>query len=316
MAAFGPFAPFGVLTFGAQISPAQVAYDGMVESLKGGYDMTEGTHKEASTYARALAIASDRAVVKHAKNQRRPKRVVEMLAAQERQYRLSPAAGDSEEDRRGVLAARKLISRGSKPEAINQALTSLLGDRFVTLRVFTNAEMSTFPASPGSVGAWDDPATLGKFFRLLTDVSFVGVPVTFSYEPLLADGSRMEVGDALAFEVENPSLAEAATITSVDHTVTPLRATATFVRAHGAQSCVRSHAPLWSSTKRSYLVVVSDTASIDDPTIRKINALMDRIVRATSTWSIIRASSGTTIGPFTVGVSPLGAVPLGTLSIP
>lgn len=316
MAGFGPFSPFGILACGAQPSPAQAAYDGMTASLQGAYDMTEGTHKEASTYARAIAIAGDRAVVKHAKNQRRPKRVVEMLAAQERQYRLSPAATDSTDDRRGELGARKLISRGSRAESINAALASLLGSKFIALRAFTTAEMATFPASPGAVGAWDDPTTLGKYFRLLSNVSFTGVGVTFTYEPLLNDGSRAEVGDILAVEVENVSMAEAVTITATDHTLTPLQATATFARAHGAGATVRSHAPVWTSTKRSYLVVVSDAASVDDPTIRKINALMGRIVRCASTWAIVKASSLTTLGPFTVGVSPVGSVPIGTISIP
>jgi hypothetical protein len=309
MGELGALAPFGLLTFGAEPSRAEPHYRSMENSVRDAWDVSEGTHVEASIYARSIALAAARATLRHALDQRRPMLAVEMLSALEDTFGVTPTPGESDDARRRDVAARKLIARGSAPAALAAALSTLLGNDFV--KVVTSPR-ATFPTSPGDVGAWDDPAVPPRLFVLTSSVSSTG-PVTFSYASQLGDSARLHVGDRMAVQIENPLLAEAVTITAADEAAST--ATATFTHAHDLGASVRSHAPLWTSTQRHLVVIVSASAANDALTRARIDALMTRLVRATTTWSIAQASGPTTLGPFTVGVSPIGSVPIGTVTI-
>lgn len=319
MGAFGAFAPFGLLQFGDVESPAERMHRSMLATVSKAFSVEEGTHVEASAYARALAFASARATLRHAFEQRRPMRAVEMLRALERLYGLSPLPSDTQDARRRAVASRKRISRGSRSESIRNALLTLLGDDFIDLYVVdvgaapyaTFVADHTYPSAPANVGAWDAPDTFAKFFRLLEPIVIVGAPVTFEYENVLGDGQEIGVGERLAVQPENDLLAEAVTITAVASS--PLRATATFTKAHDEGAIVRSHAPYWASWRRHFTVIVSAAVAADEGTRSRIDALMERLVRATTTWSIAEESAPSTIGPFNLGSSRLGCVPLGTL---
>jgi hypothetical protein len=68
---------------------------------------------------------------------------------------------------------------------------------------------------------------------------------------------------------------------------------ATFNNPHSAGALASNMAyPYWLSTKRFNLVVLEATAAADPETRRKINELLDRMVRAVSTWAIVQEDPG------------------------
>ena len=97
MAHFGPFAPCGLLTFGAQEPTSKAIYDTLIDAQKAAFDVSEGTHVEASCYARALAIASVRASLDHANAQRHPIKAVELLEEHEERFGVVPTPGQRDD---------------------------------------------------------------------------------------------------------------------------------------------------------------------------------------------------------------------------
>ena len=313
MSGFGAFSPFGLLQFGSTESFAEPIYRSMKGNVDGGLLVEEGGHTEASIYARAIACGSVRVTVRHGFSQRRPKRAVEFLPALERQFGLVPGRDESLDERRAAVAARKRIARGSRRENLENSLRTLLGAAYVGLRVEPAATTpGLFPASPGNVGAWDSPVTLARFFRLVDAVSFI-TTATVRYENVLADGALVGVGERFCVEPENASNAEAVTVLAAT-TTAPFTMTAAFTRSHDVGGIFRSHAPAWQSFRRSVTVVVTHPAALDAAVRRRIDALMRRIVRGTTIWSIAYPSATATLGPFTVGSSEIGLVPIGVVT--
>lgn len=312
MAAFGDLAPFGLLAFGSTPSTAEPIYASMVDGVKGGFSVAQGGHVEACIYADALAFAAARMTVRHGFDQRRPMRAVEFLPAHERTYGLAPGPYETLHQRRLNVAVRKKISRGSRREHMENLLSTMLGNKFVALVTETGTP-STHPASPGDVGAWDAPSTLPLFFRILSPIAVVGsAAVAFTYENILGDGARMTPLMRLCVEPEKQSRTEAVTITSAPETG-PLVAVATFLKSHDAGCIARSHAPVWQSSQRNFLVVLTSSAATDPLVIRRVDELMRRLVRGTSRWAIAVESSPGTLGPYTIGLSPIGVTPVGTI---
>jgi hypothetical protein len=305
---FGALAPFGLLTFGGKPSPAEAAYRSMAASVRA-FDVTEGTHVDGKLYATAIAIGSVRATLRHARNQRHPLLAVEMLPALERNFGLAPTLAASDGQRRREVAARKLIVRGSSHPALATALRVLLGDDYVDL---VSLDGDAYPTDPTTTGAWQRPEVPSRFFTLLAGASTT--TATFPYASLLGDGANLEVGDVVSVEPERFSRTEAVTITAVNNAATPKLATAAFVRTHDPGASIRTHAPAWQSTKRRFIVVVRPAAAVDNETRRRIDRLMQRVVRATTQWSVALESAPHQLGPFTVGQSPIGAVPIGIVS--
>lgn len=312
MPAFGALAPFGLIQFGATPTVAESIYVSLRAGVAEAFTRAdEDDHTAGTNYARALALASAHATIRHGFGQRRPRRTVEFLPALERLYGLSPMPSESEEERRRVVASRKLISRGSRRESIEAALTTLLGAAFIGLR--TEPQGTTpglFPASPATAGAWDAPNGLARFYKLNDAISLPsGTAQTFGYTNILGDGARILPGDILSLEPENIVSAQAITILSAS-TSGPTTASAIITKSHDAGAILRSHAPVWISMRRSMIVVVTPAAAQSRVTRSKIDALMRRLVRGTTIWSI---ASG--LGPFTVGSSQIGMVPIGVITI-
>ena len=157
MAHFGLYAPFGLLTCGTQETDVGPIYNTMIDAQKGAFAMTGSSHVEASALARAFAIASCRALLRNANAQRHPSKAAELLPVHERRYGVIPTPSQSDEDRRAVVTARKIISGGPKRSSLQAALRALLGTDFIALRTVKQSEATTLPASPGLEGAFGDP---------------------------------------------------------------------------------------------------------------------------------------------------------------
>lgn len=314
MPAFGDLAPFGLLEFGAGETDATKVYTSLVDSVRGAFDVSTGTHVEASAYARAIAIATSRAILRHGRDQKHATRAVEMLPALERAYGLIPQAGQSDEDRRNAVAARMLLTRGNRREAIESALTSLLGANFVALRVVKPAELAVWPSSPGNYGTFEAPSRAQKTFVLTSAIAVTGSPVSFSYAHIGADdGTRVLAGERYTFELENPFESESVVISAA--VPASKTATATFVRAKDNGASVCSYAPILTSNQRTLIVALKSSAARDPVVRRKVDDLLRRMARASTRWAIVEETTSLHAGPWVLGTSRLGVTPIGTSAL-
>jgi hypothetical protein len=175
------------------------------------------------------------------------------------------------------------------------------------------------PTAHGSVahftgGAWvSDGQTYATCFYVNTTlrVGYAPIEPTQVQTPLAA-------GDVMTVQLENLGLAEKVTIVSVGVDAIGAFFRTVFANAHdiGASGIVGS-VPVWTSTQRSALIVVTSIAALSADKVRRINDLMGRIARGVSVWSVAQPTTpgATTMGPFTLGASPLGAVTLASVTI-
>ena len=323
MPLFSCFSPFGNLEFSSRPSVCQRVYESMAASLGGQYDLTVGGHNEATLYARARELSRGIQAQRRAGNNANPLKCVELLPLQETGYGLVPNERDGVLARQQALAARMLLSRGARRESIESQLRALLGSNFIELRGPAAGEVVTWPTSPSAgPGTFlrPDGALPPKFFTFLSPVATTGTAVTVYYQQLdpSQTQSPLAAGDVMVAQLEVLGLAEKVTVASVGTDSTGAYFTATFQSSHdlGCTGIVGS-VPVWLSTQRVTLVVVAATAALDAETHRKIDDIMARCERGVSQWAVVQPSSpgATTAGPFTLNVSPLGIVPIGTLTL-
>lgn len=310
MSQFGAFSPFGILDFGGALSKSEMSYLAMRDAMKS-FDLTEGTHLESSLYAKSIAFGAARAVLRHAIGQRNPAKAVEMLPALERTYQASPLPTDSDDQRRRNVSAAMALQKGSRPEAIETALTNLLGSDLISVRELLVGEQTITPTSPGSVGAFGDPNALHVPFRIDSPITVTGSPLTFKYSDLSGGAGALFAGQAVCFQAENSGLSENVTIsgTSVAEDGS-LYATATFTKSHDVGGTIMSYAPVLTSTMRRLIVVVTSAVARDYAKRERINRLMQRALRSTTTFAVYEVASGGT-GPWIVGVGVVGVTILG-----
>lgn len=293
---FSAFNGFGLAQFTGDEPMAEGVYRALNAATGGGtaFDVSEGTDMEATNFADAIAIACARRSLERAKLNIAPETATEKLPQHEAAFVVSPPMGATIAERRAVLAARNLVSRGSRYEAIHAALSIALGEDFVDIYVTPIAETEKWPTTiggaPGLYSRIDVPA---KTLRLLEcvapDFGVSGV-VTVPYEnwdTSLADELVVK-GDRFVVECEIPGGAEVVTITDATGSGATRTLTATFTKPHpiGASATSRQ-TPMQLSTRRHILVVLKKVAARDYLTRRKVHDIMHATVRGVSTWSIV-----------------------------
>lgn len=322
------FTPFGMLDFSSEPSEGERIYDAMVAAYTDSRDgrqaiaICPGTWQEAKVYATAMAIAAARLTLRGAGNELRGETSYALLEAHEWKYSLAPSPTDTVPQRRAALAAKQKLARGPRREAVEEALRAILGDNLIKYRPITVEEAATFDPSTGP-GVFGRADTVDRVVRCKAPIA--GPPgasfeATVPYENW--DVSEPEVvlrkDDRLCVQPENFGLAERVTVTSVAGTGPDRTFTATFTKSHDENcSATAGLLPLWTSTKRFVLIVVASVAALDAETVRRIDELMARVSRACTWWAVVQPSSAgaATAGPFILNVSPLGAVPVGTVTI-
>lgn len=139
-------------------------------------------------------------------------------------------------------------------------------------------------------------------------------------------------GDVVVVDAGNTKRMEPVQVVAVANTppagsnTTPgyLYFAAVFQNAHDVGAAMTTgNVPYWWSTQRTNLVVLSAAASVDQPTRRRVDALMAKVLRGVSTWAIVAADlnppgpppvTGAS-GPLSAG-SPMGASPVGQITFP
>jgi hypothetical protein len=243
-----------------------------------------------------------------------------LLPAHEASFGIVPPRGASLASRQEKAGQRNRVLRGSRPEALQEALADILGDDLLAIRVLTRAESEQWPTSitDDGPGLYSDPRKPLKFVRLLDPVAgaldgVTLVELTLPYENWDTSDTAVTLarGELLLVEPEIPDAAEVVEILSAETVDGVKTFTAEFLRAHNFECAATTRpTPIRTSTKRHYLIVVSESASIDAVIRKQVNDQMQRMVRGVSTWNIVQPSDPITrtIGPFELNNSRLGVV--------
>lgn len=300
MPRFSAFTAFGFLRFSAADSRAKDVYQTLARAIgkDDAFSLEEGTETEAEIYADAMTIAAASVTLDRVEKNIHPETAYEKLPAHERAFDVIPGRDATIAQRRAVLAAKNLIPRGSRPEAIDAAMRALLGDKFVTVHVTPvgSALETKWPATDGaSPGLYSSPEYSAKTIRLLDPVA-----PDFSVSPLVTvpygnwDSSQPEdilvVGEKMVVECEIPGAAEVVTVLESSAGVNggPRTFRASFTKAHGEGcSATTRPTPMQLTTAHHILVVLKRAAALSADTRREVNELMRRIARGVWTWSIV-----------------------------
>lgn len=318
------FTPIGLLRLQSTPSEGQKVYDALVASLgKPGenYTVTAGTREDAWCYATAIELGLAHLTLIHAGRQIDPSCVYEYLADREAEWQIVPEPDATLLERRAVLASRMLLPRGARRGAVVDALAKLLGADFIFYRTTKPSEIATWPVALGDQPMLlATPAVPFKLYQLAQPISFgLGSPQFVSYGTLrdALVQPPLRVGDTLVVNPEDIGRAETVTVTGLMSG----KFQATFTNPHNPGSTLSTSPwPAWASTQRVDLVVTSATAAVDPTKRKQIGELLERILRGVSVWQVGAVTGGGpfggTAGPFKVGVSPIGATPLGLIAFP
>lgn len=125
-------------------------------------------------------------------------------------------------------------------------------------------------------------------------------------------------GDDLCVQSENLGLAERVRILSVTGTGDARSLRASFENAHDVgASATTGPTPMWTSDAGHLLVVVTHEAAVNAELVGQVDELLTRRTKSGTTWSIVEPTTpgASTIGPFTLDTSPLGAVTIASAPI-
>lgn len=292
------------------------------------YSTEEGTRMRAFCYAQAMHAARVRYTLEHAGFQLDPLKVTEMLPLREEEYGLIPGFNDSIDERRAALAARLLAPKGGWYNNIKNALLTLLGDSFVQYAPTTVGQAEVTPLLCG-----DQPMNLisnqrlPKLIRLTPMISTgLGTPQWLRYqvvelEPIpdqrtpTLPPQNLLVGETLVVDPGHNVLHERCEVLDLRELVPgDPEILLEITKPHAAGTLATNYFyPFWRSTKRYNIAVLEASAAATPETRRKVNELLEKMVRVVSTWSIAQEDPGNPLhtGVFVVGSSRLGTQTLG-----
>jgi hypothetical protein len=304
---FSAFASFGALRFSSRKPHGQLIYEQMVADLGDGenYSLDFDSLAAARLYANAMTFARAKYALERAGSQFRPSRALELLPALEDEYGIVPSPDATISERRSELAVAMRIARGASRVNIEEILTELLGDDFVSYETIDASDAVVNTADPSDVGVYVKPGTERSVYRTTQSVLTTGSPVTIGYEFVTGANETLQAGDIIIIDPGNYGRVEAVTISSVDDEDSTL--TATFANPHnsGVVMATGRHPHLVSS-KLHNLFVLSEEAMASARTRTKANRAIRRLLRGVCTWSLTDGS-----GPFKVGVGKLGVTTIG-----
>lgn len=322
---FSAFAPFGMWAFSSKPTHAESFYRAMVASMgnvpgsseaKGTISTAPGTRMEAKIYADSMTLARGRYVLEHAGAQVLPEQLTEMLPVRESELKIVPGFRETTDERRDTVAARLLLARGAAKVEVENALETLLADDFLLYRPTPIAEAVQWPAALGDQPqSLQLPTVARKLIRLTAPISVgLGAPQFVAWEFVDPDNQTpLLIGDELVVDTGNLTVAEKVTILDLDLNFIY----ATFNNPHPIGAiCTTAPFPIWTSTKRLNLIVLTGPAAADADTRRRVDEQLRRQLRGPSTWAIAGESSpgSSTVGPFTVAGGMIGVTTIGLIA--
>jgi hypothetical protein len=312
------FSPFGMLEFSSKPPRAQSIYESLVSMHGGNFDDNFSGPLNAEWYAHAMAIGAARDTLERAENQADPDTVHEMLPVQESMYGLAPGPYDSADTRRATLKSRYLLMQRPTIPVVTQVLRLLCGDDFLAWVPNTSADPS--PATIPTLEC-QDVTVRRKVLTLLDPAVAVGVPELVRYEHQFDDTTPLLAGETVVLDPGKRGIEELVTVQASYWDDTPdtrekplIRIVVTRPHEAGAFG-VSGSFPNWSSYRSNQLIVVKHGRATDPILRAKIDMQLTRMFGGTCTWDIVEESETPGVaGPFKVGESGIGIVPLGTIT--
>lgn len=317
------FTPCGLLELSAEMSDAENIYNTLKAQLSPAFDISDSTYEGCELYAMAMQLAWARAALKRVPRELHPLTTYDLLTTLEKDWACTPLATDTLYQRQLRIAARKLLMRGSREEAIVTDLTAALGADFLKLNALPTADAANYPTTATDVGTFPLPALAPKFYKLTSAIADLGMSITVPWSSVNASDAPL-VGDKLTVDPDNTAIGEAVTVTKVTTDIVNGIAgntgtlTTTFTKTHSPNAWAISACPRWLSNRYQLQVVISDAASKSAVKRDAANAVMARHCRSAERWKLVAASSTTTVGPLVVGVGHniVGATALGATATP
>lgn len=315
---FSALAPFGLLRFGGTRSLAEQFLTSYLDAMH--ESAADDPLQRGVAFATSISQALSARTIERAGNQAKPSKAGELIALLEEDYGVRAGPNDGLAARRGRLVAAAKLWLGNSPGNVRAALSSLLGSDFVDLRAVwpEEVELSSDPTNHRDV------RVLPRDVQLTEDVAKSGAAVFVGYENLGgasgpytgAPESVLAKGDVVMVDGENTGTREVVTVLDVAGEAGARSFSAVFTKPHGVGTTVTTADwPAQWSTKRFVYVVVKAEAAANQETRDRIDALMGKLVRGATQWAIVSPTSpgANTIGPFQLGVTPLGTAPLASI---
>lgn len=284
-------------------------YEAMRAAYGDELDTSDGSHLEAVLFATARALGVAQKMLDRGGNVLASK-MYEQLEDREAELGIIPGPNDTVVGRADELRQRLALPTGVSEVALRNALAELLGADYVGLLITTAAAAVWYPTGiTGKELNLRAPEIPRKLVQLTGAVSFVGVPVSVTYDLLRGDsrGTALLAGDMLAVDCGALGLEETVEVESTaDGSFT-----ATFQLAHSAGAvCTTAPYPSWRTSKRHTMVGLTAEAASNGETRRRTNEHLARRMRAVSTWDVTDGD-----GPFKVGTGLIGITPIGDVEI-
>lgn len=323
---FSAFAQFGHFSFTAKPSVHEQFYRAYVANVKDAFDMSEGTHAEATAYARSKAAARAARTLERAGNAVDPLKATEILPNLEKDFGVIPGPFQDTPSRRRAVSVLKKLPAGGTYTAMRAALVTALGSDFLALRLLVGGEIVSVKGDAYLVSP--RPEITPKICRILDPITNTrgggaGANITVFYaniDPTAGD-VLFVAGDQVV--IDPNSSAQAEKLTAIAAAGVGTSRTVTFagaLKSHDAGAIVTTlNQPYWWSTRRTMMIVVTQAAAQSLEKRRVVDELMAKMVRGTAQWSIVQpaAVGGTTAGPdalpFVLGATPITANPFSLL---
>ena len=304
------FTRCGNLRLSSAMPKGQQIYESMARSLGGteNFDDDFDGPNGAMLYAIAMNLATIHWTLVRAAGNATPETTTELIAKQELDWGVAPLSSDTMLERRTRLRSARSIFDSTTESAVYSALLAEVGDSLKA--VVASDDTTVVPVDPTTgPGNWVDADSAIAVWRL-TEFVDAGVQ-TVGVEWLAGSTSPLTPNQSITVDPGSLGLQENARITASTSTTI----TATFAHGHGAGSQVIVGAfPYWLGWRRHWWIAVSTAAALDAQIRGRIDILLHRMLRATSTWDIVQEDGTHTAGPFKIGEGKIGITPIQAVS--
>jgi hypothetical protein len=287
---------------------------------KGHFSAERGSTVDLFSFTLAIMVARAADKIERAGGERYARTVYALLPEQEGEHGLVPDPDATIPERKRALEARKVLPRGCGRGELLDGLERLLGDNFVGIHVPNAAanEVSIWPAALGDAPMLLQPADVDrKLIRLLSPICIgLGAPQWVSYHAVdpgaptdLTLPNTLRKDDRILIEPEIHGRAEPVTVLAIGNTGSVPKFQAVFNNAHEPLCFATTNPfPLWISTQREMVVIVTNKAIIRPATRAQIHDHLSRVLTGVTTWALVQESSpGSGVaGPFTTDDPVLG----------
>jgi len=263
----------------------------------------------AKVYANAKEVAYLQLSSRVAGRQYIPTEATDLLPKLEWEHDLVPKATDDLATRQTAVAVAAKLTGGASRANVVAVLTSLLGSDFIAYVTRPKSDLSLPALNAANYVKPGTPAFVGRTIGHLTKVSG---PAVVQYERVGGRVTPLQIGETILIDpgITRPEVVELQDVTETTFT-------AEFTLPHAGGTVFTTGRSIWAPTTLRHNVIVLTSAAARDAEIRrKVNVVLRKLLRATSTWSIVEQVATGQAGPFIAGVSLPLVTPIAAITYP